>query len=337
MSKRMIAARRSRLLLLTGLLAAAAALAACSTGSSGKPHPTVTVTKDPGSSSHSASAPATPSGPPPTPVHITAFPGDGTTVGVGMPIIAHFNQKITDAAAFAKAVTVTVNGQPANGAWYFEYSDPAAGYPMEAHYREQAYWPAHARIHVDFATQGVSAGKGLAFDDSLTLDYSTGPANLLTADDSTHTLTVMSDGQLWGAFQISLGAPNTPTLRGVKVIMEKGADIPMRGPGYYDPHVKFTQRLTYGGEYLHSAPWNCAPSTGPGCAGPQNNIGRADTSNGCTNLRPADAQKLYDFLEVGDVVNYPNASGPKMQMGDGYGDWNVPWGEWQSGGAVATT
>ena len=72
-------------------------------------------------------------------------------------------------------------------------------------------------------------------------------------------MTVVSDGHsgLGGdTFPVSLGYPNTPTKRGVKVIMEKGLDISMRGPGYYDPGVKFTQRLTYGGEYLHSAPWN---------------------------------------------------------------------------------
>ena len=64
--------------------------------------------------------------------------------------------------------------------------------------------------------------------------------------------------------------------------MEKGVDIPMRGPGYYDPHVQWTQRLTYGGEYLHAAPWNGG-----------NLGGTASTSNGCTNLIPATAKQLY--------------------------------------------
>ena len=39
-----------------------------------------------------------------------------------------------------------------------------------------------------------------------------------------------------------------------------------------------------------------------------------------------------EFLEIGDVVQYPNASGPLMGLGDGYGDWNVPWPQWQTGG-----
>jgi lipoprotein-anchoring transpeptidase ErfK/SrfK len=194
---------------------------------------------------------------------------------------------------------------------------------MEAHYRMQAFWPAHAHVQVTFKLAGVSAGKGLVFDGKLTsLDFHTGARIIGIVDDSQHKLTITSDGRNYGTFPVSLGASNTPTKRGIKVIMEKGVDIPMKGPGYYDPHVKYTQRLTYGGEYLHSAPWNL------------HNIGHFDSSNGCTNLRPADAKQLYGFLRIGDVVEYPNANGPAMTMGAGYGDWNVPWSEWQSGGAV---
>jgi lipoprotein-anchoring transpeptidase ErfK/SrfK len=109
------------------------------------------------------------------------------------------------------------------------------------------------------------------------------------------------------------------------VIMEKGRSICMRGPGYYECGVKYTQRLTYGGEYLHSAPWNVSNI----------NNGR-DSSNGCTNLLPADAQKLYGFLGVGDVVIYPNANGPAMTLGAGYGDWNLNWSSWLTGGLVQT-
>lgn len=272
--------------------------------------------------------------PPAKPVHVSINISDGATVGVGLPIIASFKVKITNGVAFQKATKVTVNGAPATGAWYFEYSDPASGHLMEAHYRLEKFWPAHATIHMDLPVKGLSAGKGLAFDNSLTSDFSTGAANVSVVDDSTHMLTVTTDGKVWGKFPVSLGAHNTPTARGIKVIMEKGRDISMRGPGYYDPHVKFTQRLTYGGEYLHSAPWNCTGSAG--CSGPQNNIGQADSSNGCTNLRPKDAEKLYGFLKVGDVVEYPNANGPKMTLGAGYGDWNLTWAQWQSGGAVPT-
>jgi hypothetical protein len=95
---------------------------------------------------------------------------------------------------------------------------------------------------------------------------------------------------------------------------------------YYECGIKDDQRLTYDGEYLHAAPWNV-----------HNILAGVDSSNGCTNLLPADAVKLYNFLEVGDVVTYPNANGQRMQIGDGYGDWNVPWGQWLYGGLYRTS
>ena len=135
---------------------------------------------------------------------------------------------------------------------------------MEAHWRPQTYWPGHAKIHMDLPVKGVSAGAGLVFDDSLTLDMSTGVAYVGTVDAKTLKMTVTSRRPaVRHVYPVSLGATKTPTAHGIKVIMEKGLDIEMKGPGYDDPHVKYTQRLTYGGEYLHSAPWNVAEHRAP--------------------------------------------------------------------------
>lgn len=274
------------------------------------------------------------------PVHVALLPGDGATVGVGMPIIASFNVKITDARAFAAATTVTADGVSVAGSWYFETSDPASGHVMEAHYRPQHFWPAHAHIHMGLPVYGLSAGTGLAFDDNLTIDFDTGAAHIGLVDDAAHTLTISNDGKPWGTFPVSLGAsdPTMRTFSGWKVIMEKLRTVCMRNVEntYHDCGIMWDQRLTYSGEYLHSAPWNCAASRSPGCTGPYNNIGNGDSSNGCTNLMPADAVKLYNFLQVGDPINYPNANGGKMQLGQGYGDWNVPWKLWQTAGIVPT-
>lgn len=277
-----------------------------------------------GSASDTASPSSSQTSPSTRPVHVSLLESDGYEYGVGMPIIAWFNVAPTDGSAFAQATKVTVNGKQIPGAWYFEHTSHA-GSALEAHYRPQSYWPGHAQIHLDLPVQGLSAGPGLAFDDSLTLDIRTGPAIFATVDAHSLRMTVKSDGRQIGVYPVSLGAPNTRTMRGVKVIMEKGVDIPMRGPGYYDPHVQWTQRLTYSGEYLHSAPWNLA------------NLGKRSTSNGCTNLSPTAAKQLYGLMRIGDVVSYPNANGAPMQLGSGYGDWNVSWAEWQTGGAVKTS
>ncbi len=304
-------------------------LAACSSSSNG--HPQQVATQAPsgsGSAASSSPSPAPSTSKPTTPVHVKLTNSDGVTYGVGMPIIAYFSKKISDAKAFSDATKVTVNDTPVQGAWYFEYSAAYKGYPIEAHYRLPAYWPAHAKVHMDLPINGLSAGAGLAFDDSLTLDFATGAKNISTVDDATHTITVTSDDKVWGRFPVSLGATITPTARGTKVIMEKYKSVcmsgnPPNGPAYHECGVKFAQRLTYGGEYLHAAPWNTY------------NIGHGvDSSNGCTNLYTTDAQKLYSFLGIGDVVLYPNANGPRMKLGDGYGDWNVPWSQWQTGGIL---
>lgn len=317
-----------------GLLGALALVAACSSTVNGSPK----VAGSSGSTaSGSASGSGSSAGSSSAPVfatvktHVGLNIGDGGQVGVGMPIIATFNHVITDGKAFEAATKVTINDQPADGAWYFEFSDPASGHVMEAHYRTRSYWPAHAQIHMDLPIDGLSGGKvkGKAaryvFDDSLTLSFSTGAANILTADNDSHQLTWVQDGKQMGTFPISLGAPDTRTRRGTKVIMEKGVSICMSGPGYHECGIKYTQRLTYDGEYLHAAPWNTY------------NINHGiNSSNGCTNLLPSDAQKLYTALEVGDVVLYPNADGGRMGLGDGYGDWNVTWTLWQTGGVVPT-
>lgn len=306
-------------------------VSACSSDGGDKPQKTVTKTGANGSpvspTSSAPSSSASPTAPPTKPVHLKTVITDGATYGVGMPVIVYLNHKITSAKDLQAKTKVTVDNKPINAAWYFEYSSANKGYPVEGHLRPQAYWPAHAKVHVQFPAAGTSAGKGLAFDGKLSsLDFSIGARHITTVDDSDNKVTVTSDGKKWGTFPTSLGATNTRTKRGIKVIMEKGRDISMRGPGYFDPSVKFTQRLTYSGEYLHSAPWNIS------------NIKHGvNSSNGCTNLLPGDAEKLYHFLRIGDVVTYPNADGPKMQLGQGYGDWNLQWSEWQTGGLISTT
>jgi lipoprotein-anchoring transpeptidase ErfK/SrfK len=321
------------------LAAAALGCGACSSappgpGGSSTPTPRSStsspVSSTPATTTHAPSTTARPMAGSGAPVHVSVNLSDGNQVGVGLPIIATFPVKITDARAFQAVTKVTVNGAAANGAWFFEFSDPASGHLMEAHYRLQAYWPAHARIHLDLPVEGLSAGPGLVFDNNLTLDFTTGAAHVLTVDSTSHKLTVRTDGVVWGTFPVSLGGPKSPTLRGTKVVMEKVPTVCMvdhepDGTPYHRCGVQFDERLTYGGEYLHAAPWNVY------------NIAHGiNSSNGCTNLLPADAQKLYLFLGVGDVVQYPNTDGSTMQLGLGFGDWNVPWSQWLTGGAVHT-
>lgn len=261
--------------------------------------------------------------PPSRPVHVSLLEADGGVYGVGMPIIAWFTRAPGDAAAFEKAVAVTVNGAPAGGAWYWEKS-AHRGAAVEAHYRPQHYWPAHAKIRMNAPVKGLSAGKGLAYDDSLTLSMSTGAANIATVDGHSERMTVTSDGKKVFSFPVSLGAADHPTY-GTKIAMEKNRVQEMKsspGERYYDLKVPWSVRLTNSGEFVHSASWNGG------------NIGIRSTSHGCTNLNVAAARQYFQFAQIGDVFTYTNTGGPTMPSWDGYGDWNVPWSAWQAGGIL---
>ena len=257
-------------------------------------------------------------------MHVSLFQGDGQTYGVGFAIMADFDVAPTDSYAFTHAVTVTVNGQPAGGAWFWQKSG-LPGAAIEALYRPKTYWPAHARIHVTMPLKGLSAGVGLAYDDSLTLSIATGPRDISTVDNTTHQMMVTSDGKVVRTMPVSLGSGDHPTYRGTKVVMEK--DNPERmistpGEAYYNVLVPWSVRITNSGEFIHAASWN----TG--------NIGSRNTSHGCTNLDVGDAEWFYRFSQLGDVVQYPNASGSTMPSWDGWGWWNLPWLVWSRGGLL---
>jgi lipoprotein-anchoring transpeptidase ErfK/SrfK len=333
--------------ILAALAAALLLAAACSSGGGSGAQVTKTVTAHaatgsaPNTSAASTSAPPTPT-PSPTPkpktVRVSAMQNDGGTYGVGLPLVLFFSPLPTDSTAFTKSVKVTVNGSAADGAWYWEQPtlDEKNANIVEAHYRLPRYWPADSHIHVSIPIGGLSAGKGLVFSNKLTsLDFHIGDAHISYVNGRTLNMRVTSNGTVVHRMQVSLGKATTPTFNGVKVVMQKGEDLPgtntlrpdgtvmMNGPGYSNDPVQWSVRITRSGEYVHSAPWN-------------GEIGARSTSNGCTNLRPDDGKWYYQFAQVGDVVEYTGTDGATMPVWDGFGDWNMSWGQWQAGGLLLT-
>jgi lipoprotein-anchoring transpeptidase ErfK/SrfK len=307
------------------------ALGACSSapnsGASKSPSSPPSSSASASSTHPTTASPSTPT----TKVHVSSLEADGALFGVGMPVILYFTPAPTDSTEFTKAVTVTVNGAPANGKWYWE--KPYADQPIQAHYRTQNPWPPHATIEVKLPIGGLSAGKGLSYDGALTsVVFRTGDTHVTTVNAPGHTMTVQSNGTTVKTIPVSLGKATTPTYNGTKLVMQKGEDTPgtqvlrpngavhMVGPGY-DELVDWSVRVTASGEYIHAAPWN-------------SHIGQVSTSNGCTNLSTEDAKWYYAFSLVGDMVRYVGTDGPLMPSWDGLGDWNVPWGTWAQGGLL---
>jgi lipoprotein-anchoring transpeptidase ErfK/SrfK len=260
----------------------------------------------------------------PNAVHVKLLNDDGAHYGVGMPVIAYFSQNIVSGKMLQEATKATVNGTPVQGAWYFEKSAAGKG-PIEAHFRMAHYWPADADVRVTMPIKGLSAGGALTYDDSLTTAFHTGPTNIATVSERTHQMVVTTDGKKYDTVNVSLGAKNTPTRSGIKVIMEQSQDVTLRTSADDHTQIQYAQRLTYAGEYLCAAPWNVT-----------NINAHIDTSGGSTNLLPADAKKLFHFFHIGDIVQYVGVTGTPMTIGSGYGDWNVSWPTWLKGGLVPT-
>jgi lipoprotein-anchoring transpeptidase ErfK/SrfK len=321
-------------------------LAACSssarrqatpTASSGQPpavatsQPTSagTTTSAPTTTAPTTTAPPSPKRGSGSPVHVSLYEGDGQTFGVAMPIIAYFSTAITDASVFDRVVTVTVNGTPVHGAWYFEHSSQSSE-ALEAHYRTSEYWPAHASIKVAMPLAGLWAGKGLVFSNDLTLSMKTGAAQIVKVDGKAGVdrMRVYHDGKLIRSFAVSLGKAQTPTYAGTAVVMGKANPqhmVSAPGEPFYSIEVPWSVRVTYDGEFIHDAFWN-------------NQLGQQNLSHGCTNLSPADSEWYYRYSQIGDPVTWTNTgTTQRVPVWDGYGDWNLTWSSYRQGGLLAPT
>jgi lipoprotein-anchoring transpeptidase ErfK/SrfK len=87
---------------------------------------------------------------------------------------------------------------------------------------------------------------------------------------------------------VSTGLPGTPTVTGQYRIYVKYPAQTMSGPGYYLPDVPYVMYF-YQGYGIHGTYWH-------------NNFGHP-MSHGCVNTPTPDAQWLYNWAEVGTLVN----------------------------------
>ena len=87
---------------------------------------------------------------------------------------------------------------------------------------------------------------------------------------------------------VSTGLPGTPTVTGQYHIYVKYPAQTMSGPGYYLPDVPYVMYF-YEGYGIHGTYWH-------------NNFGHP-MSHGCVNTPTPDAQWLYNWADVGTLVN----------------------------------
>jgi lipoprotein-anchoring transpeptidase ErfK/SrfK len=248
-------------------------------------------------------------------------PGDGWTVGVGMPVIVNFSTSVStkNRATVEKAMTVST-ASDVEGAWHWMSS-------QQAQWRPKVYWPANTKVTVTADLAGVEVASGVwGATKKRTSDFTVGSAMISTVDVAKHTLTVRKNGKVLRVIPVTTGKADMATRNGIKIIMSRETSHEMDSasigidkgePGYYDIVAKYAMRLTNSGEFFHAAPW----STGA--------QGRANVSHGCTGMSTADASWFFSHSKVGDVAVFKN-SNRKLEWGNGYTAWNEPFSTWSS-------
>ena len=250
-------------------------------------------------------------------------PLNGETVGVGMPVIVHFDVPVTDKASIEKHLKVkNTSGQ--KGAWHW-ISD------TEVHWRPTTYWRPGTDVTVSADVNSVPAGNGVYGQLDRSSTFHVGSSVISKVNVKTHRMKVYVDGQLKRTIPVSAGKPGFITRSGVKVIVEKfktkhmdaaTTGISKDDPEYYDlSDVKYAMRVTYSGEFIHAAPWSVGSQ------------GSANVSHGCVGMSTENAKWLFDISKRGDVVDV-TGSDRHMTLTNGYGDWNLGWNSWEKGSAL---
>ncbi|CAA9348267.1 MAG: putative lipoprotein [uncultured Nocardioidaceae bacterium] len=251
-------------------------------------------------------------------------PIEGETVGVGMPVVVAFDVPVTDRASIEEHLSVQSSPrQPGTWHWISDH---------EVHWRPKTYWRPGTDVTVDADINGVDAGAGIYGQEDRTTRFTVGDAVVMDVDVAAHTMKVSSNGRVLRTIPISAGKPGFTTRSGVKVIIEKfrtktmdaaTTGIEPGDPEYYNiENVEYAQRVTYSGEFLHAAPWSVGSQ------------GAANVSHGCVGMSTEAAAWLYGITKRGDIVDV-TGSDRAMEATNGWGDWNVPWRQYQQGSALS--
>jgi lipoprotein-anchoring transpeptidase ErfK/SrfK len=208
---------------------------------------------------------------------VSITPGPGQKVGVAMPVTVTFAQSIADRAGAERTISFSSPAAPTGS---FSWLNDRV-----VQWNPTGFWPAHSNIIV------TAGGAKTSFE--------TGVATVGVADINAHMFTVSIDGQVVRQMPASMGKPKFPTPRGTFAALEKQSvvimdsrtiGIPLSDPEGYKLTVNNAVRVTWGGVYVHSAPWSVASQ------------GNSNVSHGCINLGPDNAAWYYDTVNIGDPI-----------------------------------
>jgi len=249
------------------------------------------------------------------------YPLDGMKVGVGQPLQVIFSEPVVNRDAVEKAIKITSSAGQA-GAFHW-FSDTMV------RYRPEAFWAANSTVTMDMQLFGVDLGNGQIANFNKKVSVHFGDKKVAIADATAHTFTLSVNDQVVKTLPVSMGDKRFPSAKGYAVLMEKNrydhfraASIGLKpgDPAYYgELDVEYSIRLTLSGAYIHQALASAFPY-----------IGNTNVSHGCIGFAPDGAAWVFDNMTTGDVVQIINTEGDYAALDDGYGDWNIPWAEYDN-------
>ncbi|MEV4197533.1 L,D-transpeptidase [Micromonospora globbae] len=247
---------------------------------------------------------------------------DDKTYGVAMPVVAEFHPGIPkkDRAAVQKRMFVRTD-PPQPGAWHWVSNG------TQAYYRAPEYWKPGTTLSVRIALAGIPLSNGRYGDVDRKATAKIGRAFVMKVDNATKQMKVYEDGKLVRTMPVSLGKKSTPSSSGTMVVMEKKEKTVFDTRDDPDPanryvtDIEFAQRLTWGGEYIHAAPWS------------EHVQGRQNVSHGCVNVSTANARWLFERTKIGDPITVKGTE-RRLAAGNGWTAWSLSWSEFVKGSAL---
>ncbi|MFI6264845.1 Ig-like domain-containing protein [Micromonospora sp. NPDC051006] len=249
----------------------------------------------------------------------TLYFAGNRTYGTAMPVTVAFDPPIPkEARADVQRRLFVKTNPPQPGVWSWVEDG------SQVYYRAPDFWRPGTTISVRAGLAGLPIGKDRVGDEERTATSKIGRQVSLEIDNATKQMSVLRDGKLVKKIPVSMGKPSTPTSSGKMVIMEKHQFTTFDTRGSADPYVvdvEDAQRLTWGGEFIHAAPWSVGDQ------------GSTNVSHGCTNVSNEAADWLMNTTQVGDLVTIKGTEVP-LNEGNGWTAWNVSWAEYVKGSAL---
>jgi hypothetical protein len=131
---------------------------------------------------------------------------DGATYGVGMVIVARFDEPITDKATAENRMKV-VTEPKAVGSW--NWIDD-----QTAHWRPEKYYAPGTKVTVDAGIYGAKLGDDLYGAQDEKVSFTIGASHVTVADDTDKQVKVYENGKLVRTMPTSMGMGGTETIGG---------------------------------------------------------------------------------------------------------------------------